>query len=167
MASNQNSFVKDFAAGRIVVTHFCDADIDTTWDMWTKSEYLDLWWAPKPWKAETKSQEFKNGGRWIYAMVGPGGERHWSFADYKNINAKTDLEWTDGFSDDKGNVNNAMPQSDWKVKFEKSGDGVVATIMIMGNGPQLQKLVEMGFEEGFKMGLGNLDEELKKKKAKR
>jgi uncharacterized protein YndB with AHSA1/START domain len=166
MASNQNSFVKDFANGKIVVKHFCDADLDTVWDMWTKPELLDIWWAPKPWKSETKSMSFKNGGRRLYAMVGPGGERHWAFGDFSSINPKTGFDVKDGFADEKGNVNTQMPQTDWKLVFDKSGSGVLVTISLIGNGPQLQKLVEMGFEEGFKMALGNLDEEIKKKISK-
>lgn len=162
MAKNQNSFIKDFAGGKITVTHFCDADIDTVWDMWTKSELLDHWWAPKPWKSETESQDFKNGGRWFYAMVGPKGERQYSFADYKNISPKKGFELIDGFCDENGVVNKNMPQTNWKLAFNKKDEGVLATITLTAPSEDLKKLVDTGFEEGFKMGLNNLDEELKK-----
>ena len=42
----------------------------------TEPELLDQWWAPKPWKSETKSMDFSEGGRRLYAMVGPEGEEH-------------------------------------------------------------------------------------------
>ena len=43
MASNTlNSFVKDIANNKIVVAHYCDADLQTTWDMWTKPKMLDI-----------------------------------------------------------------------------------------------------------------------------
>ena len=161
MASNSRTqFTKDLANNKMIVTHQCDADIDTVWDMWTKSELLDLWWAPKPWKTETKSQSFKNGGRWIYVMVGPNGERHGSFADYRNIVPKKTFEAKDGFSDENGVVNKDMPQTDWKYAFEKSVDGTKVTVTLLAPGSQLQKLLDMGFEEGFTMGLSNLDEQL-------
>jgi len=159
-SNNQNQFVKDFANNKILVTHFCDADQDTVWDMWTKPELLDLWWAPKPWKAETKSMSFKNGGRRLYAMVGPNGERHWSFADFHDIQPKNSFGAKDGFSDENGVISKEMPQTDWKMTFDKSGSGTKVTITLLGPGSQLQKLVEMGFEEGFKMALDSLDEEL-------
>jgi uncharacterized protein YndB with AHSA1/START domain len=162
MASNKNSFVKDFAGGKIVVTHFCDADIDTVWDMWTKSELLDHWWAPKPWKAETESQDFRNGGRWFYSMAGPNNERQYSFADYKNISPKKSFEVNDGFADENGVVNKDMPQTNWKLAFNKSNDGVLVTITVSAPSADLKKLIDTGFEEGFKMGLNNLDEELRK-----
>lgn len=161
MANNSlNSFVKDFANNKIVVTHFCDADQDTVWDMWTKAELLDLWWAPRPWKSETKSMNFKNGGRRIYAMVGPAGERHWAFGDYSNINPKSNYNMKDGFSDENGVVNTQMPQTDWKFEFVKSGSGIKVTIVALAPAEDLKKLVEMGFEEGFTMALDHLDEEL-------
>ncbi len=35
------------------------AELPLVWDAYTKSEILDKWWAPKPWKARTKTMEFK------------------------------------------------------------------------------------------------------------
>ena len=162
MASSQNSFVKDFANNKVVVTHFCDADVDTTWDMWTKAELLDLWWAPKPWQSKTKSMDFKNGGRRLYAMVGPNNETHWAFGDFSNILPKKSFQVKDGFCDENGVVNAQMPQTDWKMLFEKIGDETKVTVTLLAPGTQLQQLMSMGMEEGFKMALQNLDEELAK-----
>jgi len=167
MASNNRTvFTKDFANNKMLVTHQCDADVNTVWDMWTKPELLDLWWAPRPWKSETKSMEFKNGGRRVYAMVGPNNEHHWCIADFKNINAKTSFDWKDAFTDENQVINQAMPQTDWRALFSKDGDGTKVTVTLLGPGAQLQKLIEMGFEEGFTMALGNLDEELAMKVKK-
>ena len=47
-------------------------------------DLLEKWWAPKPWKAETKSMNFKDGGHWHYSMVGPDGTRMWARIDYSN-----------------------------------------------------------------------------------
>ena len=58
------------------------------WAAWTDREILDLWWAPKPWRFETKSMEFSEGGRWHYAMVGPNGEKQYCLFDYKKIDAQ-------------------------------------------------------------------------------
>lgn len=161
MASkNQNTFVKDYANNKIIVTHHCDADVETVWDMWTKPELLDLWWAPKPWKSETKEMNFTNGGRRFYAMVGPEGERHWNIGDFSNIVLHKSFQVLDGFTDKNQVIIKDMPQTDWKVEFEKIGSGTKVIVTLMGTGAQLQRLVELGFEEGFKLALGNLDEEL-------
>jgi uncharacterized protein YndB with AHSA1/START domain len=160
MATNNTKlqFVKDFANNKIIVTRIFEADLDTVWDMWTRTELLDQWWAPKPWRSETKSSDFRNGGRRVYAMVGPEGERHWAFGDFSNIVPKKSFEVRDGFSDENGVVNKEMPQTDWKIAFEKSGNATKVVITLIGPGDQLKRLVEMGFEEGFVMAMENLDE---------
>ncbi len=161
MASNNRTvFTKDFTNNKVLVTHQCDADVDTVWDMWTKPELLDLWWAPKPWRSETKSMEFKNGGRRFYAMVGPNNEHHWCIADFSNINPKKNFDWKDAFTDENQVINKEMPSTDWKTVFAKDGSGTKVTVTLLGPASQLKRLMELGFEEGFTMALGNLDEEL-------
>ena len=61
------------------------AELPFVWDAYTKAEILDQWWAPKPWKTKTKTMNFREGGYWHYAMIGPEGEEHWALAYYKNI----------------------------------------------------------------------------------
>src|SRR5262249_15753422 len=110
---------------------------------------------------------FTNGGRRLYAMSGPGPDgkhmKMWAFGDFRSISPKKSFELTDGFCDENGVVSTDMPQTDWKMTFEKRGDGTKVRITLLAPGTQLQKLAEMGFEEGFKMALNNLDEELAKR----
>ena len=41
------------------------APLPLVWKAFTRSEILDQWWAPHPWKARTKSMDFKVGGQFI------------------------------------------------------------------------------------------------------
>ena len=68
-------FNKDFDAASVFVMKVYDADVSVIWNHFTKPELLDQWWAPKPWKCETQNLDFKEGGRWNYAMVGPANEK--------------------------------------------------------------------------------------------
>lgn len=154
-------FDKDLANKKITVTKNFNAPPQTVWEAWTTKEVLDQWWAPKPWRAETKEMEFKEGGYWLYAMVGPEDEHHYGRADYKKIENGKSFELSDAFTNEKGVINNDMPQTTWKVDFRKSGTGSTVTITITAEKKEaLEKILEMGFEEGFKRGLGNLDEYL-------
>lgn len=58
------------------ITIICeyDAPLEKVWKAWTTSEMLDQWWGPKPWRAITKSLDFREGGHWHYSMNGPEGE---------------------------------------------------------------------------------------------
>ena len=134
------------------------ATLPLVWKSLSTSEILDQWWAPKPWKAKTKKMDFSEGGQWLYAMVGPTGEEHWSFSKYLSIKNEKEFIATDGFSDSYGNINNEMPQSNWKVNFSNIEKNTLVEVEITFNDlAQLESTLQMGFKEGFTMGLGNLD----------
>jgi uncharacterized protein YndB with AHSA1/START domain len=152
---------KDLANRRITITRQYDFAPQLVWDSWTKSEILDKWWAPTPWRAETRKFEFKPGGMWLYAMVGPNDEKHWARVDYTKIDAPRSFEGLDSFSDDQGVKNNELPQTNWRVEFNSVEGGTEVFVEVSAAKPgALEKMLEMGFEEGFKMGLDNLDEYL-------
>jgi uncharacterized protein YndB with AHSA1/START domain len=157
------NFSADKENNKIKVQREFAASRDKVWAAWTQSEILDQWWAPKPWKSETKSQDFREGGRWLYAMVSPEGEKHWSFADYLAIDPKNSFSAKDGFCDENGNVNQDWPKSTWHNSFSESGEHTTVDIEISYPSlNDLEKILEMGFREGFTMGLSNLDEFLAK-----
>jgi uncharacterized protein YndB with AHSA1/START domain len=164
--NNESQVVKDLANRKITVTRHLEADVETVWSMWTKPELLDTWWAPRPWRAETKTHDFKPGGKWIYFMVGPDGERHGALVEYTKIDKLKSFEGTDAFADEKGNKNTDLPQTTWKVEFRKTTEGtkITATITASAQGA-IEKMLEMGFEQGFTMALDQLDEILQKKKG--
>lgn len=134
------------------------ADVALVWDAYTKSEILDQWWAPKPWKAKTKRMDFRNGGHWLYAMVGPNGEEHWAIANYQDIQPQKKFTGLDAFSDAEGNVNKDMPQSTWNATFTGKGDHTLVELVISyADFEQLEATIKMGFKEGLGMAMENLD----------
>jgi uncharacterized protein YndB with AHSA1/START domain len=154
-------FIVNKADNSITVKREFAAKLPLVWEAFTKSEILDQWWAPKPWKARTKSMDFRKGGHWLYAMVGPEGEEHWSFTNYNNIETQKSFTGTDGFSDADGNVNTEMPQSTWENTFQDSGDVTLVTIQISyADLAQLETTLQMGFKEGLSMAMEGLDEYL-------
>lgn len=152
-------FNKDFDEKTVYVSKIYDADVKTVWNHFTKGELLDLWWAPKPWKCETKSQEFKEGGIWLYSMVGPEGERHYSQVKYGEITENRSFDGLDSFCDENGNLNPDFPEAKWLIGFTGVEEGTKVTVNIhFPSEEDMKKQVEMGFEEGFKTGLNQLEE---------
>ena len=134
------------------------AALPLVWDAYTKSELLDQWWAPKPWKSRTKTMDFREGGHWHYAMVGPEGEEHWAVANYKTIEPKKRFTALDGFADAEGVVNTHMPQSDWGVSFTPKADvTLVENLITFDDLAQLETTIQMGFKEGLTMAMEGLD----------
>ena len=154
--------VMDFSINKenhtIIVKREFAAPLPLVWKAFTTSKILDNWWAPHPWKAETKLMSFKEGGQWLYAMVGPNGQKHWSFAKYQSIKNEQEYVATDGFSNENGIIDKSKPQSRWNVKFSTvEKNSLVDMEITFTNSEQLESIIKMGFKEGFTMGLSNLD----------
>ncbi len=158
-----NNLAFDFSVNKekktITVKREFAAERSLVWDAYTKSEILDQWWAPKPWKAKTKTMDFREGGRWHYAMVGPKGEEHWAIANYTSIQNQKKFTGLDAFADAQGNVNKDLPQSKWEVTFTDKGELTLVEFLISYDDlAQLEETIKMGFKEGLATAMEGLDE---------
>jgi len=161
--NKQTLIKKDMANKRLVIEREFEAPLEEVWRAWTESELLDQWWAPKPWKAETKTMNFREGGHWLYCMVGPDATGQWCRVDFKTISKNKSFAAIDAFCDENGNVNHSFPVMNWKNEFSKTGTGTKVEVEIkFSSEADIEKILELGFEEGFTAALGNLDELLKK-----
>lgn len=143
---------------RILVEREFAGSLSNVWQAWTDPEILDEWWAPKPWKTETVSMNFSEGGMWLYYMAGPAGEKHYCRVDYKKINLLTSFSGVDGFCDEAGNKNTIINSNDWYTSFSETTNGTKVTVEIIFQSEEdLKQMVEMGFVEGFTMAHDNLD----------
>jgi uncharacterized protein YndB with AHSA1/START domain len=158
-------FVVNKDNNNIKISREFAANISLVWDAYTKSDILDKWWAPKPWKARTKKMDFREGGSWLYAMVGPAGEEHWALAEYIEIEFQKKFTGLAGFTNADGNISKSMPQSKWEVIFTDKGDITLVEFMITyPNLAQLETTIQMGFKEGLSMAMEGLDQLLTKLK---
>jgi uncharacterized protein YndB with AHSA1/START domain len=161
MTKNEAVFTKDVTNRTLTIVRPFNASLAKVWDAWTKSEILDQWWAPKPYRAGTVEMDFREGGHWRYYMEGPEGEKHYCQCNYHTIAPRQFYTATDMFCDEQGNPNTEFPSMDWKVSFaEADVQTTVTTVITFARIEDMEAIVKMGFEEGFTMGLGNLDEVL-------
>ena len=156
----KNDLLFDFIVDKTTKTVFVNrefaAELSLVWDAFTKQEILDQWWAPKPWESRTKSMDFKVGGRRFYAMVGPDGEEHFSIQKYTSISPKTNFKMFNAFADKDENLQ--LPGSDWDFNFsEQNGITKVSITIYNESLARMEKMIEMGFTEGFTMTLNNLE----------
>ena len=152
------NFSVDKENKRVSIKREFDAPLSNVWSAWTEPEILDLWWAPAPFVSKTKTMDFKEGGRRLYAMVGPEGEEHWAIADFNSINPKTNFKYLDAFSDSEGNLNTEFPRSDWNVNFsEQDGSTFVDVVIKHEKLSDLEMIIQMGFKEGFTFAMEGLD----------
>lgn len=151
-------FTVDKVNNKVHVERTFDAELELVWSAWTVAEILDQWWAPKPYKNETKSMDFREGGFWLYSMLSPEGERHWCRADYKKIDPLKYYSATDDFCDENGVVTNVLPSAFWTNTFLEEGEQTKVSIDIQYKSLEdLEQIISLGFKEGFTMGMDNLD----------
>ena len=160
----KNSLLFDFTVDKATKTVFVnrefDADLSLVWDAFTKQEILDQWWAPKPFASKTKVMNFKVGGRRFYAMVTPEGQEvGWSIQKYISISPKTNFKFLNAFADKDENPE--LPGSEWDLSFsEENGKTKVSVSIYNESLERMEKMIEMGFKEGFMMTLKSLEDVL-------
>lgn len=137
-----------------------NAELPIVWRAWTTAELLEKWWAPQPFTILTKAFEFAPGGLWHYAMVGPEPEKemHWCRMDYKEIETERNFTALDAFCDEDGNINTEFSRMHWAHDFSQDGQTTtVAVVLTMDTLETLEKIMTMGFRDGFTMGLNQLE----------
>lgn len=146
----------DKASKTVHVTKEFNAQLPLVWDAFTKQELLDQWWAPKPYLSKTKVMDFEVGGRRFYAMVTPEGQENWQVQKYTSISPKTNFKYFSAFADKDENLH--LPGSDWDLTFTEHNGITKVSIAIMNDSlERMEKMIEMGFKEGFTMTLNSLD----------
>lgn len=144
------------------------ANLELVWEAWTNPEILDQWWAPKPYQTRTKSMDFREGGMWLYEMYNTESENqqecHWCKNDYHKIEHQKMFAGLDAFCDENGTVNTEMPRTLWTNEFNEQEEKTLVTITAKYDSlADLEKIIEMGFKEGFTMAMENLDQYIETK----
>jgi uncharacterized protein YndB with AHSA1/START domain len=149
-------FSVDKTAKKVFITREFDANQTLVWDAFTTAEILDQWVAPKPWTSKTKYMNFEVGGRRFYAMVSPEGLERWAIQQYTSISPKTNFKMFNTFADKDENPESSG--SDWDYTFsEQNGKTKVSIVIYNESLERMEKMIEMGFTEGFKMSMMNLE----------
>lgn len=149
------NFTVDKSKNTVFVSKEFAAELSLVWDAFTKQEILDQWWAPKPFESKTKVMEFKVGGRRFYAMVSPEGQEMWQLQQYTSITPKTNLKFLSVFADKDENPH--LPGSNWDLNFNEENGITKVSISIYNESlERMEKMIEMGFKEGFTITLNEL-----------
>jgi uncharacterized protein YndB with AHSA1/START domain len=161
MNNLQFAFKVDKSARTVSIDREFNAELSLVWDAFTRQEILDQWWAPKPFASKTKIMEFKVGGRRFYAMVSPEGLEMWQLQMYTSITPKTNFKFISAFADKDETPN--LPGSNWDLNFSEQNGITNVNITIFNESQErMEKMLELGFKEGFTMTLNELSTLLEK-----
>jgi uncharacterized protein YndB with AHSA1/START domain len=159
--TNHFEFESDLAAKTIRIVREFNAPVEKVWRAFTDPDVLEKWFAPKPWKVETKIMDFSIGGVWLYAMVSPEGQKHWTQYEFTAIENGISYSTTGMFSDEDGNTGVGSPKTYREVTFSAIGNdrSKVDTLITFTDEATIKMFVEGGgFKTGTAATMNQLDE---------
>lgn len=140
-----------------IVSEF-DAPVERVWQLWEDPRQLERWWGPPAWPATFDQHDFEVGGRSAYFMTGPEGDKARGWWEITAIDAPRRFEFDDGFADDDGKPVEDMGTTHGVVTIEPVGGKTRMTVRSsFESAEQLEKMIQMGMEEGMREALGQID----------
>jgi uncharacterized protein YndB with AHSA1/START domain len=106
----------------LVIERVIDAPREKVWEAWTDPEQVKKWWGPKDFTAPSIQSDFREGGKYLWAMRGPDGKDYWSTGTFHEIVPPERLVVTDSFADEQGNP---VPPSHYGMAGDHPAEGLV------------------------------------------
>ena len=152
------STAQDLEALRLTLVSEFAAAPERVWQVWADARQLEQWWGPPTWPATFERHEVEVGGQSRYFMTGPEGEKSRGWWSFVAVDAPTSLAFDDGFADESGEPNAAMPTIRIRADLEPLGSGTRMTVTSsFATAEEMQRLVSMGMAEGMTEAAGQLD----------
>lgn len=153
------SLDKDVDALTMTVVADFPVPASRLWQAYADPRQIEKFWGPPDWPATFSRHDMVPGGRSIYCMTGPDGERmngHWAIT---RVNAPHSFEFHDGFADADGVPDDMAPTMRVVFTFEDTAAGSRLTTTTWFNSVEdLEQLVEMGMEEGTRLAMAQIDD---------
>lgn len=134
------------------------APVERLWDAFTDPRQLERFWGPPGWPATFTTFDFEAGGRAIYSMTGPRGEKSHGSWEFLAIDAPRSFEVIDAFADENGDPLKDMPASRMVFTFDSTAEGSqLRNVTHFTSAEALEQVVAMGTVEGATMAINQLD----------
>ncbi|MGV9797469.1 SRPBCC family protein [Mycobacterium sp. NPDC003449] len=143
----------------LTITAEFAAPVERVWQIYADPRQLEKIWGPPTYPATVVEHSLTPGGAVKYFMTGPDGAK---FAGYWKVTAVDEprsFSFDDGFADDEFNPASDLPVSHNVYTFEAVGaDATKVTYDCrFDTAEDLQKVLEMGVEEGSKSAIDQID----------
>jgi len=92
-------------------------------------------------------------------MTGPEGDQPKGYWDVVETDPPRRLVFRDGFSNDDGTPNDALPRNEGRVTIEQVGDGRTRMSIesLFASTEAMEQVLAMGMEEGLTEAVGQID----------
>lgn len=142
----------------MTVTADFAAPVERLWNAFTTPAQLERFWGPPGWPATFTAWSFTAGGRAIYTMHGPRGEKSTGSWEFIQIDEHTSFEVIDTFADEDGNALEGFPAMRMTFTFAATPEGSrMVNTSFFTSIEALEQVVAMGAVEGTRMAMDQLD----------
>lgn len=150
---------KDPSALTMTVASEWEAPIARVWQLWADPRKLERWWGPPTYPATVIEHDLRPGGKVTYFMTSPEGEQYHGWWKVIDVDEPRRFDFEDGFADNEGNPNDALPVTQSTVTLAELPSG--ATRMLIetrfASREAMEQVLEMGMEEGLTAAMGQID----------
>jgi len=136
-----------------------DAPIERVWQLVANPRLLERWWGPPTYPATFVDHDLSPGARITYFMTGPEGEEPHAGWRVIGVDPPRSLDFEDGFADEDFEADPDMPVTRMNIALTSLEGGRTALDMLstFESAEEMEKLVDMGMEEGMREAMGQMD----------
>jgi uncharacterized protein YndB with AHSA1/START domain len=149
---------KDIDNRTLTITAEFAAPLERVWALYADPRQLEQVWGPPQYPATFVDHDLRPGGRMTYYMTSPEGERFGGYWDVDEVEEPRRFAFRDGFADADLNPNPDLPVSRNEYAFSAT-DGVTRAVFTsrFDSAEDLQKVLDMGMEEGARTAINQID----------
>ncbi|HYN68548.1 MAG TPA: SRPBCC domain-containing protein [Ornithinibacter sp.] len=150
---------KDIENRTLTITAEFAAPLDRVWALYADPRQLEKVWGPPEYPATFVDHDLRPGGRMTYFMTSPDGERFAGYWDVDEVAEPGGFAFRDGFADADLNPDPALPVSTNHYAFSATAGGGTRAVYTsrFDSAEDLQKVLDMGAEEGARTAINQID----------
>ena len=149
---------KDIERRTFAITAEFAAPVERVWALYADPRQLEQVWGPPEYPATFVAHDLRPGGRMTYYMTSPEGEKFAGYWDVDEVDQPRRFAFRDGFADADLNPNPDLPVSRNDYTFVATDEGTRAVFTsTFDSAEDLQKVLDMGIEEGATSAINQID----------
>ncbi len=149
---------KDIDNRTLTITAEFAAPLERVWGLYADPRQLEQVWGPPEYPATFVDHDLRPGGRMTYYMTSPEGEKFGGYWDVDEVEEPRRFAFRDGFADADLNPNPDLPVSHNDYAFSATDDSTRAVFTSrFDSAEDLQKVLDMGMEEGARTAINQID----------
>ena len=149
---------KDIDQRTLTITAHFAAPVQRVWALYADPRQLERVWGPPTHPATFVDHSLSVGGRSRYYMTAPDGQKYAGWWEVTAVDEPDSFAFDDGFADEDHNPMANMPVAHNLYTFESADGGTRATFLSsFDSAEDLQKVLEMGVEEGATQAINQID----------